>query len=453
MAFSLSGITNASAEAARADHYSGTNGIRLFTVGQATPASHVSYPFLHTIAQEWTAASRETVMRGGLFGYFSAVCWEMGRTIHDGLGGSVPVGLISSNWPGTTVQTWTPDAAYLPCCSLFPEGANACRPGGQGLLFDAMIAPFAVGPLTLNGFSWYQGESNTVPNNDSLAYNAGARFYSCCFPAMITAWREAFKGKGGEGAASSSIPGNEQTLQAKEEEEEEELFFGFVQLSTWCNPDQSGIAPMRGQLGVPTAEAGQMAAMSLPNVAYVTNADHGNGCGIHPPDKQFPGMRLGNAALNIVLKKDIPWQSPTYERVKTSPSPSLSSRPSSSSVSVTVSLAGVGAEGLHLIHPYNAVTLERSHLTCESVDVKANESGTCGWASIKFGGVWLNASVAIDGKSALTLTSSSAGVGVAGGAAATVEATAYGWAPIPMMNVYDISTGLPLLPWNRTLKK
>ena len=39
-----------------------------------------------------------------------------------------------------------------------------------------------------------------------------------------------------------------------------------------------------------------------------------------------------------------------------------------------------------------------------------------------------------------------------GGASVTVEATAYGWAPIPMMSVYDKATGLPVLPWNRSIE-
>ena len=27
----------------------------------------------------------------------------------------------------------------------------------------------------------------------------------------------------------------------------------------------------------------------------------------------------------------------------------------------------------------------------------------------------------------------------------------YAWAPIPMMNAYDLASGLPVLPWNRTI--
>ena len=141
----------------------------------------------------------------------------------------MPIGLISSNWPGTSVQVWTPNSAYMGCCSLLPAGrGNACA-DRQGGLFNDMISPFAHGPMALNGFSWYQGESNTVANNASLPYNAGARFYACCFPAMITAWRKAFEPA--EEPRMMPVEGRHQSeLQTQQHPE---LFFGFVQLSTF----------------------------------------------------------------------------------------------------------------------------------------------------------------------------------------------------------------------------
>ena len=56
----------------------------------------------------------------------------------------------------------------------------------------------------------------------------------------------------------------------------------------------------------------QMAALALEKVAYATNADHGAGCNIHPPAKQFCGERLGNSALALVYGRDISWKSPTF---------------------------------------------------------------------------------------------------------------------------------------------
>jgi hypothetical protein len=51
-----------------------------------------------------------------------------------------------------------------------------------GILYNSMIAPFAVGPMALTGVTWYQGEANV----------GGAGYYAEAFPAMISGWRAAF---------------------------------------------------------------------------------------------------------------------------------------------------------------------------------------------------------------------------------------------------------------------
>eukprot|EP00966_Prymnesium_polylepis_P142575 3291701-Prymnesium_polylepis.2 len=45
--------------------------------------------------------------------HMSAVCFLTARTIHDEFGGTVPIGLISSNWGGTPVQSWERDTGTL----------------------------------------------------------------------------------------------------------------------------------------------------------------------------------------------------------------------------------------------------------------------------------------------------------------------------------------------------
>ena len=62
-------------------------------------------------------------------------------------------------------------------------------------------------------------------------------------------------------------------------------YFGFIQLSTWCQ-DSELIAEMR--------TIGQMSALKLPKVGYATNADHGAGCYIRPPSKQYCAQRRAN---------------------------------------------------------------------------------------------------------------------------------------------------------------
>ena len=249
---------------------------------------------------------------------FSAVCWLFGREISTELSpsGEVPIGLISNNWGGTKVEVWTPASAFTKCN----------RSGDDGPMYNAMILPCkrnssllrlpqepqrnrcadATGPMALSGVAWYQGEANT-------ANKTTAEQYACLFPQMITAWRDAF-------AAPS-------------------LFFGFVQLSTWCAlPPES----------LPQLREAQMAALSLPNVGFSTNADHGMGCTIHPAAKQYTSVRLARSALALHYKKDIAWRSPTYKSAQPQPSTA-----ESKTASLVVTLNDVGSGGLKIIHPYN----------------------------------------------------------------------------------------------------
>ena len=41
--------------------------------------------------------------------------WGPRAGVFDGLGGSVPIGLVSNNWGGTRVEQWIPVETSLPC--------------------------------------------------------------------------------------------------------------------------------------------------------------------------------------------------------------------------------------------------------------------------------------------------------------------------------------------------
>jgi len=190
----------------------------------------------------------------------------------------VPIGLISSNWGGTPVQSWERNT---------------------GILYNSMIAPFAVGPMALTGVTWYQGEANV----------GGAAYYAEAFPAMITGWRAAFANP--------------------------TLWFGFVQIAGWgysrpfghqqCEQDHSWAA---GDL-----RQAQLAALSLKNVGFSTAIDTGDWSNIHPPDKQNPSRRLANQALVQVYGKQVSGADfPMYA--------GSSAKVAAGSVTVTVSITG-----------------------------------------------------------------------------------------------------------------
>ena len=69
--------------------------------------------------------------------------------------------------------------------------------------------------------------------------------------------------------------------------------------STWCGVPAS-IAEMRQYQLEPVSK--------LQKVAYATNADHGAGCNIHPPPKQYCGARLGASALALEYSLPIAWK-------------------------------------------------------------------------------------------------------------------------------------------------
>lgn len=165
---SMAGMNNLSAELLSADGYGAS--MRFFTVGDqdttgtgpgTCPGTACAKAFrqlnpVYQTAQAcntlgkacrelWEPASAAALGREPAWNTFSAVCFLTGRTIHDALGGNVPIGLISSSRSATKVEVWQP-----------PESIEDC-PGkgtGHGTLWNSMVAPFAFGPMALKGFIW-----------------------------------------------------------------------------------------------------------------------------------------------------------------------------------------------------------------------------------------------------------------------------------------------------------
>ena len=176
MQFSLSAALNSTAEIADAANHPL---IRVFTVGQGG-GMNVPTPLLEfsKIEQPWAVASPEAVGNGD-FSYFSAVCYLFGRELQASLGSPpLPMGLISANWGGTCLSSWTPaDGAAVAACGN--TGTS-----GHSNLYNGLISPLAVGPLALDGFLFSQGECDADCNNTA--------YYACAFPRFIEDWRAKF---------------------------------------------------------------------------------------------------------------------------------------------------------------------------------------------------------------------------------------------------------------------
>lgn len=249
--------------------------------------------------------------------------------------------------------------------------------------------------MSLTGFTWYQGEANAGGQEAADAYAKK-------FPKMIEAWREAFQ-----------VPDG---------------YFGFVQLSTWC--------PEKQPLNVPELRQAQMAALTLGGkTGYATNADHGDGCNIHPPPKQYCGARLGKSALALQYGKQIQWKSPSYSGEAESQTQSDQASPS-----IVIELNDVSSKGLYILDtPYNLQTTDP--FSCDN-----KTEGTCVGAMVLLNGKgWVKASVSLEGKDRVKLTAAG------GDSSDPILATSYGWGAVPLMTVYDAGTDLPLLPWNEQL--
>ena len=250
----------------------------------------------------WTACTPETARR------FSAVAYFFGREI--AAKENVPVGLIDSSWGGTPADPWVSmdtlgtDPRLLPAFAsrarfaaeqaslgdtlavekLEDEAAKAAGkpvpahpfhpqedswlPAG---LYNGMVAPFA--PMTLKGFLWYQGETNSQPGR--------APYYRTLFPALIADWRRHF--------AQGDLP------------------FYFVQISSFHSPGENwGLI-----------RDAQRRTLEVANTAMAVTLDVGQFNNVHPPDKQTVAARLALAARHLTYGEGVAYEGPLYRETTT----------------------------------------------------------------------------------------------------------------------------------------
>jgi len=257
----------------------------------------------------------------------------------------------------------------------------------SGNLWNAMINPYIVGPHTVRGSFWYQGEANV--GQDTL--------YACLFPAMITDWRKQFKNTNS-------------------------FWFGFVQLAGY----NYGAGPSPGDL-----RTAQLAALTLPDVGYSTAIDVGTWNDIHPKDKQTVAKRLANSLLQGVYGQNIAWQFPRY----------ASAVPAVNGTAVTVTISfqanSVGT-GLTLTVPSYAAVQQAN------ICVPGLTTNECGFPTIELNDAnhtVLNATVSLSSDNQKVILS-----GTAPAAGLSVVSTSYGRASWPVTTVFT-SLGLPVIPW------
>ena len=201
---------NATQEIAEAANYPM---VRSITVGTTTTSTVPLQQLAVPAIAPWASVADPKVIGMGAWSATSAACWFYGRNLVDTL--KIPVGLIGerrrrergartllrarrarerasltvltapraagSNWGGTIIQSWANNATNAACGitegaenSTLPASADNvslrfAAPGfeervragpdpnhGFGVLYNAMIAPFVLGPMSLSSMIWFQ---------------------------------------------------------------------------------------------------------------------------------------------------------------------------------------------------------------------------------------------------------------------------------------------------------
>jgi len=232
------------------------NEIRFFEVTNRT----ADYP-TYDVNGHWEVCTPETMPNFSAIGYF------FGEKLQDNL--KIPVGLISSSWGGTPIETWIPSDSIFNNEELF-EASKLLKeypwaPIDPGVCYNAMIAPLM--PLAIAGVLWYQGEANTD--------NPGS--YTNMLSVMVESWRKGFQC---------------------------DFTFCFAQ-----------IAPLAGyepEAGVKVRDA-QRRALSIPNSGMIVLSDIGDTTDIHPKNKIPAGQRFADLVLNKTYgMKEFPASGPLF---------------------------------------------------------------------------------------------------------------------------------------------
>jgi len=232
------GINNIGEEVKNADN----NEIRFFSVTLKTSSTKCI-----DVSGQWLKCSPESMNDFSAIGYF------FGKKLNNTL--KIPVGLISSNWGGTPIETWIPEKEILASNELTESAQKVpyfpWAPNMPGCVYNAMIEPIM--PFPLKGVLWYQGEAN-VDNVET---------YTQSLETLVSSWRKGF---------------------------ESNFSFYYAQIAPYMH--------YATEAGVKVREAQRRALASIPNSGMVVLSDIGDTLDIHPRNKIDAGERFADLALN-----------------------------------------------------------------------------------------------------------------------------------------------------------
>ncbi|MDR2914865.1 MAG: sialate O-acetylesterase [Tannerella sp.] len=222
----------------------------------------------------WQMLNEKTLAPVSAIGYFFA------KSLVENL--DIPVGIISTSWGGTPIETWTPEQAYLnsPMLKNHVTG-HKLNNIIIGERFDKMVAPMI--PYSLKGFLWYQGETNVI-NGDGEIY---AEKQKC----LIESWRSAW--------------------------EDERLSFYYVQLAPYTYSQRRGDLIASTWEALPSFWEVQTSCLNIPYTGMVVTTDLvDDPKDIHPSYKWIVGERLARLALcKDYGRSDLICSGPTFKKM------------------------------------------------------------------------------------------------------------------------------------------
>jgi autotransporter-associated beta strand protein len=272
-------LANSTNEIAAAQAAASAPYIRQFKASHAVASTPQSTFVGGVDSGGWTVASSNARA-------FTAIGYFMAKQIYDSQ--QVPIGLLALNWGGTSIHPWIPAdylrtlADYTPTVDTL--STTTVTSSSPCAIYNAMVAPVA--GLQIKGAVWYQGENEGltlygVPPSGGPKYQALLKQY-------LAGTRATF--------GQPNLP------------------FVLVQLST----NGSNTTPVQSStttLFAEVREAQLNTALGDPNTRVVTTVDCGFGgsnADIHPIDKQTPGKRVGQAALDLAYGQVTEYRTPTF---------------------------------------------------------------------------------------------------------------------------------------------
>lgn len=187
-----------------------------------------------------------------------------------------PIGIITSNWGGTRIESWMPMKALEDVLSKEQlEHKHKIHSIKPSELYCAMIAP--IRKYNARGFLWYQGCSNL----------GDIDHYDIMQARMVQQWREDWGDK------------------------ENKMPFYFTMIAPYSYGNSRAI-------GYPLfVECQQRALANIPNCAMAATTDTGEEVCIHPAKKNEVGERMAAFALrDLYGQGGVDVVAPTYESMR-----------------------------------------------------------------------------------------------------------------------------------------